>query len=145
MNSEAEAEVGPDEPQVVGPPTLVDTFEPREYPGPVDLWRIAVQIPLPPELSAGGIALPDEYLDDREFTSYVGQVRSMGPLCYMAVTRSKLDLSQAHGCKVGDWVQFGAHDGERLRTIDGTLWVVLSDTQIVCVTKTPELFDCMSL
>jgi len=42
-------------------------------------------------------------------------------------------------------VQFGAHDGERLRTMDGTLWVILSDTQIVCVTETPERFDCMSL
>ena len=125
--------------------TLLDDFVPLEYPGPVDLWRIAVQIPLPPEFSEGAIKMPDEYLDDREFTSYVGQVRSMGPLCYKAVTRSKLDLSQAHGCKVGDWVQFGAHDGERLRTMDGTLWVILSETQIVCVTKTPERFDCMSL
>ena len=125
--------------------TLLDAFEAREYPGPVDLWRIAVQIAEPPDLSAGGIAIPDEYKEDQEFASYVGMVRSMGPLCYQAITRSKLDLSQAHGCKVGDWVQFGAHDGERLRTMDGTLWVILSDTQIVCVTVTPELFDCMSL
>lgn len=125
--------------------TLLDAFEPKEYPGQVDLWRIAVQIAEPPEMSSGGIVVPDEYKDDQEFASYVGQVRSMGPLCYQAVTRSKLDLSQAHGCEIGDWVQFGAHDGERLRTRDGTLWVILSDTQIVCVTKTPDQFDCMSL
>ncbi len=138
MNSEAEI---PEQHEA----TLVDTFEPKEYPGPVDMWRIAVQIAEPPDLSAGGIAIPDEYKDDQEFASYVGMVRSMGPLCYTAITRSQMDLKDAHGCQVGDWVQFGAHDGERLRTQDGTLWVILSDTQIVCVTKHPELFDCMSL
>jgi len=82
--------------------TLVDTFEPKEYPGPVDMWRMAVQIAEPPDLSAGGIAITDEYKDDQEFASYVGQVRSMGPLCYTAVTRSQMDLKNAHGCQVGD-------------------------------------------
>jgi len=125
--------------------TLLDTFEPKDYPGRIDLWRIAIQIPMPPETTPGGIITPDEYRDNREFMSYVGQVRSMGPLCYTAITRSQLHLDQAHKCKVGDWVQFGAHDGEKLRTQDGTLWVILSDTQIVCVTETPERFDCMSL
>jgi co-chaperonin GroES (HSP10) len=138
MNSESET---PERQEA----TLLDNFEPREYPGQMDLWRMAVQIAEPPETSAGGIITPEEYRDNQEFTSYVGQVRSMGPLCYTAITRSKMDLSKAHGCKIGDWVQFGAHDGERLRTQDGTLWVILSDTQIMCVTKTPELFDCMSL
>ncbi len=125
--------------------TLLDTFEAKEYPGPIDMWRIAVQIAEPPEKTKGNIVVPDEYRDAQEFTAYVGMVRSMGPLCYKAITRSQLHLDQAHGCKVGDWVQFGAHDGERLRTYDGTLWVILSDTQIVCVTKHPEMFDCMSL
>jgi len=134
-----------DLPGAVATATLLDAFEPKDYPGQVDLWRIAVQIPMPPEMSEGGIVMPAQYRDDREFTSYVGMVRSMGPLCYKAVTRSQLDLSQAHGCKVGDWVQFGSHDGERLRTMDGTLWVILSESQIVCVTEHPELFDCMSL
>ena len=125
--------------------TLLDTFEAKEYPGQVDLWRIAVQIPMPPDESAGGIVMPDEYKDEREFSSYVGMVRSMGPLCGKAITRSQLHLEQAHGCKVGDWVQFGKHDGEKFRTVDGTLWVIITDTNIVCVTETPEAFDCMSL
>lgn len=125
--------------------TLLDTFEAKEYPGAIDLWRIAVQIAAPPEKTLGGIITPEEYRDAQEFTAYIGMVRSMGPLCYTAITRSQVHLDQAHGCKVGDWVQFGAHDGERLRTMDGTLWVILSDTQVMCVTKTPELFDCMSL
>ena len=126
-------------------PTMIDTFVPKDYPGQIDLWRIVVQVAEPPEYSAGGIAMPDDVREDQEFTAYVGMVRGMGPLCYQAVTRSQLDLKQAHGCEIGDWVQFGSHDGERHRTTDGTLWVILADTQIVCVTSHPELFDCMSL
>lgn len=125
--------------------TLVDTFEEKEYPGAIDLWRIAVQIPEPPEITAGGIVVPDEYREQREFNTYVGMVRNMGPLCFQAVTRSQLKLMAAHGCEVGDWVQFGKHDGEKFRTQDGTLWVVIADTQVICVTLTPEAFDCMSL
>jgi len=131
--------------QEARPVTVLDTFEPKEYPGKIDLWRIAVQIPEPPEESAGGIITPEEYRDHREFSTYVGNVRSMGPLCHQAVTRSQLDLTQALGCEIGDWVQFGKHDGEKFRTMDGTLWVILSDTQIICVTNEPEAFDCMSL
>lgn len=146
MNSEAELKVTTEEADAAqdDPRTLLDTFEAKNYPGEIDLWRIAVQIAEPPE-TIGNIIVPDEYRDDQEFSSYVGMVRSMGPLCYQAVTRSRLDLSQAHGCKVGDWVQFGKHDGEKFRTQDGTLWVILSDTQVICKTNTPEAFDCMSL
>ncbi len=141
MNSEAEAtrEV-PDEPA-----SLLDTFEPKDYPGTIDLWRIAVQIPEPPSMTPGGIHVPEEYRELREFSTYVGMVRSMGPLCYQAITRSQLHLDQAHKCQIGDWVQFGKHDGEKFRTLDDTLWVILTDTQIICVLDNPELFDCMSL
>ena len=144
----SETEIAPSAGMYVGEGrvlTLADTFVAQDYPGDIDMWRIAVQIADPPEMSGGGIVVPDEYRSTQEFSAYVGNVRSIGPLCYQAVTRSGLHLDQAHGCKVGDWVQFGKHDGERFRTRDGTLWVVLSDSQIICVTPHPELFDCMSL
>lgn len=143
MNSEVQQEKS--EYREARPATLADVFEPKEYPGKIDLWRIAVQIPEPPEFTPGGIATPEEYRDQREFSTYVGMVRAMGPLCHQAVTRSQLDLTQALGCEIGDWVQFGKHDGEKFRTRDNTLWVVLTDTQIICVTNEPEAFDCMSL
>jgi len=128
------------------PTTLIDTFEEKEFPAVMDLWRIAVQIPTPPETSEGGIYIPDEKRSEQEFSTYVGMVRSMGPLCYTAVTRSKMDLHEgAIKCVKGDWVLFGKHAGERFRTMDGTLWVVLSDTEILGVTRRPHLFDCMSL
>ena len=125
--------------------TIIDFFEPVDYPARVDLWRIVVQIPEPPEMSDGGIVIPKEFRDDQQYASYVGNVRAMGPLCFKAITRSKLDLADAYGCKIGDWVQFGKHAGEKFRTTDGTLWVILSDSEIIGVTDSPEQFDCMSL
>lgn len=120
-------------------------FEPKPYPTKMDLWRIALQIPQPPETSAGGIVMPDEYLDRKEFASYVGYVIDMGPMCYTAVTRSGMDLSKAIKCRIGDWVQFGKHDGEKFRRRDGTLYVVLADTQILGVVEDPTEFECLVL
>lgn len=124
---------------------MFKNFEPKEFPVAMDLWRLAIQIPEPPEESEGGIVIPDEYKDHQKFATYIGMVRSMGPLCYQAVTRSGIDLAAGLKCAVGDWVLFGKHDGEKFRTTDGTLWVVLTDTQVLGKAQNPERFDCMSL
>ena len=100
MNSEAE-KIEREVPEA--PITFLDTFKPKEYPGSIDLWRIAVQIAEPPETSAGNIVIPDEYREDQEFASYVGMVRSMGPLCWTAITRTKSSRNdgQAPGHREG--------------------------------------------
>lgn len=123
----------------------LDTFEPRKFPTDIDLWRIVLQIPQPPETSAGGIVMPEEYIDRKEFGSYVGYVIDMGPLCYTAVTRSGIDLRNAKKVKIGDWAHFGKHDGEKFRTRDGTLFVVLADTQILGRVNDPTEFECLML
>ena len=126
--------------------TLIDVFEPREFPTRVDLWRVAIQIPTHPEMTDGGIVIPDDVRDDLEFATYVGQVRDMGPLCFQAVTRSQVDLKTANKFSIGDWVMFGKHAGEKFRLHhDGTLFVVMSDTEVIGVTDRPQDFDCMSM
>ena len=137
MNGEQTIQIMPD--------NLVECFEPREYPGRIGLWRAALQVPTPPQFSKGGIEIPKQFLEDQEFASYIGNVRAMGPLCFKAVTRSGLNLSEDHGFKVGDWVQVGKHQGEKFRTMDGTLWIVITDTQYISVLDDPAQFDCMSL
>lgn len=127
------------------PATLLDYFEVKPFPTKIDLWRIVVQIPEPPAETAGGIVVPEEYRDRKEFAQYVGYVLDIGPLAYTAVTKGGVDLSKAHKCKVGDWVQFGKHAGEKFRTADGTLYVVLSETEILGVTDDPERFECLQL
>lgn len=127
------------------PKSLIEIFEPREYPGKIGLWRVAIQIPEPPEFSGGGLVIPDQYRQDMEFATYIGNVRSMGALCFKSVTSGGVKLSDDPGFKVGDWVQIGKHTGEKFRTTDGTLWVVFSETQYIAVIDQPEMFDCLSL
>lgn len=131
--------------EVIPVPTLVDVFVPKEFPATVDLWRVVIQVPEPPTHSAGGIEIPDEYRERQEFATYIGMVRDMGPHCFKSQTRGKIDLAQSNKCEVGDWVIFGKHAGEKFRLRDGTLFVVLSDTEIIGVAERPEEFDCMKL
>lgn len=124
--------------------SLVAGFTPKPYPTKMDTWRIVVQIAEPPEFTEGGLVLPEEYRDRAEFASYIGYVIDMGPLCHKAVTRSGLNLDTSLKFEIGDWVQFGKHDGEKFRTVDGTLYIVMADTCVIGVVKQPELFECMS-
>ena len=128
------------------PRSLADGFELLEPPVTMDLWRLIIQVPFPPETYGDSdLVVPEEYREDKEFASYVGCVAGMGPLCFSARTRTQMDLKTANGCKIGDWVMFGKHAGEKFRTTDKTLWVVLSDTEILGVTDNPDAFECMVL
>lgn len=131
------------------PQSLAEIFVPREWPGRVGLWRMAIQVPVPPDMSSGehgvAIALPGTFTEDLEFASYVGNVRAMGPLCFKARTSGGLELAEDEGVKVGDWVMFDKHAGKKFRTRDGTLWVIISDTQYIAKLDRPEEFDCMAL
>lgn len=112
-----------------------------ELPFRVDHWRLLLQIPEPAETTEGGIVIPEEYRDRKEFSTYVGLLRDVGPLAYDAVTRSGLHLSRSNRPGVGEWVIFSKHAGERIRTTDGTLWIVISDTEILGTGVDPLRFD----
>lgn len=134
---------------IVEPQSLIEVFEPKDYPGRIGLWRAALQVPMPPQFSSGrhgtAIEIPAEYREDQEYASYIGNCRAMGALCFKSKTRGGVDLSEDPGFKVGDWVQIGKHQGEKFRTVDGTLWIVISETQYIAVLDDPAQFDCMAL
>ena len=131
--------------EVEGPKSLMEIFTPREWPGKIGLWRVALQIPEAPEFSGGGIAIPEEYRKDHQFAMYIGNVRAMGPLCFKAVTQGGIELADDGAFEVGDWVMVDKHAGKKFRMTDDTLWIVISDTQYISVIDHPEQFDCMAL
>lgn len=135
--------------EVEPPQSLIETFVPREWPGRVGLWRAALQIPTPPTMSSGehglAVALPESFLEDLEFATYIGNVRAMGPLCFKSRTSGGVELKDDPGFKIGDWVMIDKHAGRKYRMRDGTLWAVISDTQYISVLDQPEEFDCMAL
>lgn len=131
--------------QVEGPQSLVELFEPREWPGRIGLWRVALQVPEPPEYSPGGIAMPEQYREDKEFATYIGNVRAMGALCFKSRTNGGVELSEDPAFGIGDWVMVDRGAGRKFKTVDGTLWIVISETQYISVIYQPEQFDCMRL
>lgn len=78
-----------------------------EYPITAVGWKVLVKPIKIEEKTKGGIYLADEARRAKGHLRYIGQVISMGPLCYKDAA--------FHGeefCKVGDWVVFGAYDGQ---------------------------------
>lgn len=126
--------------------SVLDYF--REVPAPfVPLyWHVLVQVPQQPDMTDGGIALPDEYRDSAEFASYVGRIAAVGQFAFQAKTKAEIDLKTMRRVPVvGDWVIFGKHAGEKFRTRDNTLWILMADTEVRGIIDNPDQFECMKL
>lgn len=105
-------------------------------------WRILIRPYRPEVKTEGGIYLPDEALDNEEILTYCGQIVAMGNKCYTAVTRAGIDMSQVDPKpKVGDWVIYGTHGGQKLRMKGGGMYIVVNDDSISCVVNDPREFQ----
>jgi co-chaperonin GroES (HSP10) len=125
--------------------SVTDYFKKKPAPFRPLLWHVLVQIPQPPE-KVGSLYVPDEFRDSAEFASYVGHVAAVGEFAYTAVTKAGIDLAKCSSKpKVGDWVIFGKHAGEKFRTKDGTLWVLMADTEVRGVINNPDDYECVKL
>lgn len=130
-------------PRELTDPDWLTAFRPLPSPVDIDYWRVLIQVPQPPETTEGGIVIPEEYRDTKEYMAFIGYVSAIGPLAFKAKTRSQLDMSQAKKFEVGDWVQFGKHSGQKFRTDDGTLWIVMADTDVFGKID-PTRYGCLS-
>lgn len=104
-------------------------------------WNILVQIPEPPEKSAGGILLTEVYRDHTEFALSVGVIAAVGDAAFEAETKARIKLSRLHNPNVGDWVIFDRHAGSRRRMRDGTMYVLMSDTEVKGFNLDLDQFD----
>jgi len=107
-------------------------------------WRVLIK---PVEIdgkSSGGIILAEESKKVMEHTRYIGQVVSMGPLCYAKEDFQKDGETHAF-CEVGDWVAFRKHSGQevRMKNDDGsvTSYKVVNDDEIIAVVNDPNRID----
>ncbi len=107
-------------------------------------WRVLIKPVEINEKSSGGIILAEESKKVMEHTRYIGQVVSMGPLCYEKEDFKRNGETRAF-CKVGDWVAFRKHSGQELRmkNDDGTVssYKVVNDDEIIAVVNEPERID----
>jgi len=129
----------------IKPQKIMDFFTVKKPPYTPLLWKILVQVPQPPE-KIGSFYVPDSTRDENEFGCYVGYVAAVGQFAYTAVTKAGIDMNEMERKPSrGDWVIFGRHAGEKIKTKDGTLWIKMADTEIDGIVQDPDVFDCIRL
>lgn len=109
-------------------------------------WRVLVMIRKPDELTKGGIVIVKDTLDAEAYLTYVGMVAAHGNLAFKAKTRAGVKLSnEPNNPRLGDSVVFYKNAGTRFVTVDGLMFVLLSDTEIWATTEDPKRLDTMAL
>ena len=128
-------------------------------------WRLVV-FPLPvEEATKGGIVLAPTNAEAQRYNTAVGKIISMGPIAFkhpdflperdvaldgmyqrfndswrneLAETIRQMEAARMVGVpKIGDWVVFGKHTGQRFRCVDVELFF-MSDRDIIGVAPKPE-------
>lgn len=89
----------------------------------------------------GGMKLymPDQYRDERKYTSAVGLVCALGPDAYRDPERYPL----GPWCKIGDWVMFPRYEGHAL-AYRGVAMVTIPDDRILMVISDPAEIDSIN-
>lgn len=118
---------------------------PTYDPGPPDLpikaclWRILVEPKRPKEKSEGGILLAPTTMDAEEAFTCVARVVHVGSQAYQSKPQPGIDFAlEPHKAKVGSWVLFARHSGQRVKMVDGREYRFLNDTDILGVVSDPE-------
>ena len=102
-------------------------------------------------VTKGGIVLPDSTKDDMAYLTTVGKVLSLGDLAYYDPEkfpvseydiRDKEDerLPEGAWCKVGDYVCYAKHAGQKLFYKSVRL-ILLFDDQVICRVEHPRDLD----
>jgi len=84
----------------------------------------------------GGIYIPDSTKDDMAYLTTVGKVLSVGKLAYE--DKDKFPLGP--WCKVGDYVCYGKHAGQKLYYKSVRL-ILLFDDQVILKVENPKDLD----
>lgn len=94
-------------------------------------WNILVRpVPVRPK-SKGGIIIPETVRDEQGYLNTVGRVLVIGDTAY-----SHKDF-EGPWCKVGDYVVYGKHSGEKF-VFKKVKLLYLKDTEVKMVVASPE-------
>jgi|TARA_R100000093_G_scaffold70539_2_gene43925 co-chaperonin GroES (HSP10) len=119
-----------------------------------DMWVSNEEIPLPkvlPELpgfnilvrpvsiksqTKGGIFIPDSTKDDMAYLTTVGEVVVLGDVAY----QDKEKFPKGPWCKVGDYICYGKHSGQKIQ-YKGLKFILLYDDQVIMKVENPKTLD----
>lgn len=92
--------------------------------------RMLLRIEKAPEKTKGGIIITKNFQDDSTFLSCIGEVVKMGDACY----KDKMFYGLDPWCKIGDWVLFPRHAGQRVSEKDVD-YIFIEDCHVYGVFK----------
>lgn len=119
-----------------------------------DMWVSNEDVPLPkvlPELpgfnilvrpvsiksqTKGGIFIPDSTKDDMAYLTTVGEVIILGDVAY----QDKEKFPKGPWCKVGDYICYGKHSGQKIQ-YKGLKFILLYDDQVIMKVENPKTLD----
>ena len=119
-----------------------------------DMWESNEDLPLPkvlPELpgfnilvrpvsiksqTKGGIFIPDSTKDDMAYLTTVGEVIILGDVAY----QDKEKFPKGPWCKVGDYICYGKHSGQKIQ-YKGLKFILLYDDQVIMKVENPKTLD----
>lgn len=87
-------------------------------------------------VTKGGLLLPDSTKDDMAYLTTVGRVLSVGDLAY----KDQSKFPNGAWCKVGDYVCYGKHSGQKIK-YKGIRLILLFDDQIIMRVEHPKDLD----
>ena len=88
------------------------------------------------EKTKGGILLPDSTKEDMSYLTTVGRVVALGDLAY----QDKDKFPKGEWCKVGDYVCYGKHSGQKIK-YKGIRLILLFDDQVIMRVEHPKDLD----
>lgn len=105
-------------------------------------WKILLELAPSRRTTSGGIALPDQVVEADEHFLCVGKLVGIGELCFKRVVDESLHYGRQTLPKIGDWIVFGRHSGQKIKPRDDTqpTYIILSETDIQGVTDDPSQF-----
>lgn len=105
------------------------------------LWKMIVE-PLPPkEKTVGGIYIPEDTKSVQSVQTSIGRVLALGSKCFTAVSKAGIDFStEPNKPRIGDYVIYGRHAGQRMERHDGMILILLDDTDVHAIVDDPDSF-----
>lgn len=93
-------------------------------------YKVLIAIPEVSEKTSGGIYRPDVMRSQEETATIIGQIISMGDMCY----RDEEKFPTGPWCEIGDWVVFRPYSGTRMK-IAGQEYRLINDDTIEAVVE----------
>lgn len=109
-------------------------------------WDVLVMPVQPKPMSKGGLALPQEVMDNQSHLQVIGRIVAVGPLAFKSfklcagipdILRVLFGFRIAGAPKVGDWVMYGRYTGMRFE-FNGTRLVLMNDDTLLADPVEPQ-------